>query len=164
MNVWIRIYSVVESSRDGLGLVPAGESYLCVVIHGSESAARETVAKYGGIALEVEAESLQGITEFGNRLSALGPNHCVTPDDVMPLHESDYEGSERHCTRAYMSVACDGIPHRMLFVDRVTEDEFETLPVGARDSDYFSVMDFTPESEAFLDALAVAVDTPAGVL
>jgi hypothetical protein len=59
MNVWARLYSVVDAG-DPRGIALKVSSQIHIVIHGTEQAARDAVAEFGGLALEINSSSLKG--------------------------------------------------------------------------------------------------------
>jgi hypothetical protein len=142
MNVWIRIYSVVETD-DGSGggsLTLEVTSKLHIVIHRTEKSARGAATKFGGFVLEVAASSLKNVREF--------------PDILLAETDSNIGGTAEEGEAdktAYMTVACDDVPYKTVFQSLTTAEFSDTPP---KNDEYQDLMKFTDAGFAYLDILS----------
>jgi hypothetical protein len=85
MNVWARIYSypTAETEAAGTGGILEVESALCIAIHPSEESAREAAKNYGGIAMQIVAESLRGEPSLSDNASIGTDNTAGSPSSYL---------------------------------------------------------------------------------
>lgn len=148
MNVWIRLFSVVDSDNESSSgcLTLALTSKVVITIHRTEESARVAATKHGGIVLEVSAASLRGVSEHPEiHLLQADSNQTSTMD----------EGKAD--TTAYMSVACNDVPHKTIFESFSTGEVSDTPPQDDPEDNagYQDLMEFTDEGQKYLESLSV---------
>jgi hypothetical protein len=100
MNAWVRMYSTIESNgeHEGSSLTLDLSSKINIVVHGTEQAARNAIAKFGGMAVEMNLSSLKGLNSY--------PEISFRATDDNDGRRLDVAESE-----ASISIAGDALPH-----------------------------------------------------
>jgi hypothetical protein len=143
VNLWVRVYSLVESDGcwDG-ALSFEVTSRLQIVIHRTEASAREAAERCGGIVLEVAASSLKGLHKFDELL-------LVTDDS------NDTQEEGRAQADAFITVCCKDIPYRAVAQSLSTGEIF--ADAESAEGETQTIMEFTKQGERYLDELSAAL-------